>query len=169
MTDIELYSWLGEFAELKADDQRSIAQIVKDGGAIVGNIKQVINRLSRTQMLLLFRDQANDRIVGVVALKTPSQKYRANKFAAAGVPITGFKMALELGYVVVAEDMRGRRLSGDLVNAIKRCITEPVFATTDSNTMKNNLTRSGFTMAGKEWQGQKAMLSLWILTPCKSR
>ncbi|WOJ88342.1 hypothetical protein RZS28_10875 [Methylocapsa polymorpha] len=165
MADIELYSWSGGFADLISEDRRSVAQLVKDGGAIVGSIEQVTNRLDRTQMLALLHDQATDRIVGVAVLKTPGQGYRADKFAIAGVPITGFEAAPELGYVVVAEDMRGRQLSGCLVDAIVKGLRVPVFATTDSSTMKNNLTGSGFTRVGQEWQGQKATLSLWTFTP----
>jgi len=88
-----------------------------------------------------------------------------DKFALAGVPIAGFERAPELGYVVVAKDMRGRRLSGDLVDMISKEIREPSFATTDSSTMKKNLQRSGFIRAGQEWQGQKGALSLWTFSP----
>lgn len=98
-------------------------------------------------------------------MKTPTTLYRADKFAATGIPITGHETSLELGYVVVAEDMRGKRLSGDLCNAIAKEIRGPAFATTDSNTMKENLLRSGFTRAGREWQGQRGALSLWTMAP----
>ena len=91
-------------------------------------------------------------------MKTPNQGYREEKFAAAGFPIIGYETAPELGYVVVAEEMKGRRLSGSLVDAIIKEIGEPAFATTDDNTMRNNLQRSGFTRAGREWRGRKGML-----------
>lgn len=56
-------------------------------------------------------------------------------------------------------------LSGDLVEAIAAAIHEPAFATTDSNTMCNNLERSGFMRAGTDWQGSKGTLSLWVIDP----
>jgi predicted GNAT family N-acyltransferase len=166
MINAMLYYWSGGFTDLLAKDQRSVAELVMDGGAIVGDIKKVSTRLNRTQTLVLLREQATDRIVGVAALKMPDQGYRTKKFATAGVPIIGFEAAPELGYVVVAKEMRGRQLSGDLVKKIAKGLSMPAFATTDSDTMKKNLTRSGFIRVGREWQGEKAMLSLWTFTPC---
>lgn len=165
MADIEQIFWSGKFIDLMANDRRLVAQLVKDGGAIVGSINQIITRLCRTQKLVLLREHATDRVVGVAALKKPSQEYRTGKFKIARVPITGFEVAPELGYIVVAKDMRGKQLSGGLVDAIAKDLREPVFATTDSNTMRNNLGRSGFTQVGQEWQGEKAMLALWTFTP----
>ncbi|CAH0499290.1 hypothetical protein NVSP9465_04389 [Novosphingobium sp. CECT 9465] len=59
-------------------------------------------------------------------------------------------------------------LSGDLVEAIAGAINEPAFATTDSNTMRNNLARSGFRRVGTDWQGSKGDLSLWVIDPGSS-
>ncbi|MES0033034.1 hypothetical protein [Mesorhizobium sp. M0040] len=165
MVENETYPWSGVFGELNSDDQLSVARLVDEGGAIEGNMEEIIPRLKRTRKIALLRVKATDRIVGVAALKASNQKYREDKFAAAGVPIAGYETAPELGYVVVAEDMKGRRLSGGLVDAIAKEIREPAFATTDSNTIGNNLQRSGFTRVGQEWQGQKGALSLWTITP----
>jgi predicted GNAT family N-acyltransferase len=165
MVENEISSWFGAFDELTSDDQLSVARLVKDGGAISGTVEQITQRLMRTQHLTLLRVKLNNRIVGVAALKTPTKQYRADKFAAASFPIAAFETALELGYVVVAEDMRGKKLSGHLSEAIAKEIRGPAFATTDSNTMKKNLQRSGFTRAGQEWQGRKGALSLWVFTP----
>ena len=165
MVEREVNRWFGAFRDLSSDDQLSVARLVKDGGAISGTVEEITQRLMQTRHLALLRVTLNNRIVGVAALKTPTKKYRADKFAAAGVTIAAYETALELGYVVVAEDMRGKKLSGDLCDAVAKEIRGPAFATTDSNTMKKNLQRSGFTRAGQEWQGRKGALSLWILTP----
>lgn len=101
----------------------------------------------------------------MAAWKQPAANYRRGNFTAAGAPIAGFEAALELGYVVVTPDMRGKQLSGGLVDTIVAQITEPTFATTDSPIMRSNLKRSGFTQVGNEWQGKKGMLSLWTITP----
>lgn len=164
MVENETYSWSGVFGDLNSNDQLSVTRLVEDGGAIEGTAEKIITRLKRTRKLALLRVKATDRIIGVAALKTPNQRYREDKFAAAGVSIAGFETAPELGYVVIAEDMQGRRLSGGLVEAIAKEIREPAFATTDSNTMRNNLQRSGFTRVGQEWQGKKGALSLWTIT-----
>lgn len=165
MVENEINRWFGAFDDLSSEDQLEVARLVKDGGAISGTVEQITQRLMRTRQLALLRVKLNNRVVGVAALKTPTKQYRADKFAAAGVPIAAYETALELGYVVVAEDMRGKKLSGDLSDAIAKEIRGPAFATTDSNTMKKNLQRSGFSRVGHEWQGLKGALSLWIITP----
>lgn len=165
MAENDTYLWSGAFDDLDFNDQRLLARLIEDGGAIEGTVEVIIQRLKRTRKLALLRVNATDCIVGAAALKTPGQRYRADTFAAAGFPINGYETAPELGYVVIAEEMKGRRLSGNLVNAIIKEIREPTFATTDGNTMRNNLQRLGFTRVGREWQGRKGALSLWTITP----
>jgi predicted GNAT family N-acyltransferase len=159
-----VYSWTGTFDNLDAVDRLSIAQLVVDGGAVLGTVDQIAERLRSARVLVLLRAEGTNRIVGIASLKNPDPIYRLTKFADAGVAIGGYEHAPELGYVVVAEDMRGKQLSGRLVDLIANEIREAAFATTDSGTMKNNLSRSGFKRVGREWQGQKGALSLWTLT-----
>lgn len=161
----DIYSWSGSFDDLVSDDQFAVAELVVRGKAVAGTVDEILPRLKRTRCVALLREASTDRIVAAAAWKQPTATYRRETFAKAGTPITGFEVAPELGYVVVAPDMQGRQLSGRLVIAIVEMITEPTFATTDSNTMRNNLERSGFTMFGGEWQGKKGMLSLWIIAP----
>lgn len=161
----EAYPWSGSFNDLTSDDQRAVARLVVRGKAVVGSVDDLLARLKRTRCVALLRETATGRIVAAAAWKRPSAAYRQDKFAAAGAPIAGFEAAPELGYVVIAPDMQGKQLSGGLVTAIIEKITEPTFATTDSNTMKNNLERSGFTRVGGDWRGEKGMLSLWTITP----
>lgn len=163
--DNETHLWFGAFGDLASEDQMSVAQLLDEGGAIEGTISQITHRLKRTRKLAILRLMVTDRIVGVAALKTPKQNYRADKFANAGVSIAGFETAPELGYVVVAQCMRGMGLSHELVHAIAKDIQEPTFATTDNDTMKRNLQGAGFTRAGREWPGQRGVLSLWTITP----
>ena len=154
--------WSGSFADLSLADGRAVAELVKAGGAIQGNVEDILPRLRRTRMMTLLREVEGGRIVGVGALKTPLRNYRQSRFANAGASIKGFEEAPELGYVVVHSDWRGQRLSGDLVQTITEAIDGPLFATTDNNTMFNNLARSGFVRVGTDWQGSKALLSLWV-------
>lgn len=161
----ETYPWPGNFDDLGHDDQRAVAQLVVRGKAVVGTVDDLLARLKRTRCVALLRETAGDRIVAAAAWKQPAATYRRGNFAAAGVPIAGFEAAPELGYVVIAPDMRGKQLSGGLVDAIVAQISEPTFATTDSATMRNNLERSGFARVGGEWEGKKGMLSLWTITP----
>lgn len=165
MAEIDVYPWVGLFDDLSLTDRLLVAQLVVEGGAVVGNVRQLAERLKNARMIALLREQGTDHIIGVASLKSPDRRYRINKFNEAGVEITGYEAAPELGYVVVAKEMRGRQLSGRLVNLIAEKIREPAFATTDSDTMKNNLLRSGFTRVGREWKGKKGALSLWTLAP----
>jgi len=161
----ETYPWSGDFNDLDPSDQRVVAQLVVKGRAVTGTVEDLLARLKRTRCVALLRKTGTNCIVAVAAWKQPAATYRRNNFAAAGTPITGFEAAPELGYVVIAPDMRGKHLSGSLVDVIVRQITEPTFATTDSNTMRNNLQRSGFTRVGQDWKGKKGMLSLWTIIP----
>lgn len=154
--------WSGRFADLSLSDKRAVAELVKSGGAIQGSLEDILQRLRRTRITTLLREAEGGRIVGVGALKTPLRHYRESRFANAGASIDGFEDAPELGYVVVHSDWRGQRLSGDLVKASTEAIDGPLFATTDNNTMCNNLARSGFVRVGTDWQGSKALLSLWV-------
>ena len=161
----EIYPWSGHFTNLAAAEQLAVAQLVVRGKAVVGTVDDLLARLRRTRCVALLRETACTRIVAMAAWKQPAATYRRGNFTAAGAPITGFEAAPELGYVVIAPDMRGKQLSGGLVDTIVAQITEPTFATTDSPIMRNNLKRSGFTRVGNEWQGKKGMLSLWTFTP----
>jgi predicted GNAT family N-acyltransferase len=159
------YSWSGKFNDLNPNDQRAVAELVVLGRAVVGTVVDVLARLKRTHSITVLRESVTNRIVAVAALKQPVSNYRRDNFTKAGVPFAGFETSRELGYVVISPDMRGKRLSGDLVKAIVEQIASPTFATTDNKIMQNNLARSGFTRVGDEWQGKKGLLSLWIITP----
>lgn len=160
-----LARWFGSFVDLSLADQRAVAELVKAGGTIQGSVEDILPRLRRTRMMALLREGERGRIVGAGALKTPLRRYRQVRFANAVASIAGFEEAPELGYVVVHRDRRGQMLSGDLVEAVAAAIHEPAFATTDSNTMRNGLERSGFMRMGTEWQGSKGTLSLWVIDP----
>jgi hypothetical protein len=161
----ETYPWSGLFTDLAAPEQLAVAQLVVRGEAVVGSVEDLFARLRRARCLAILRETGSARIVAMAAWKQPTAIYRHSNFTAAGAPIAGFEAALELGYVVVAPDMRRKQLSGGLVDTIAAQITEPTFATTDSPIMRNNLERSGFIRIGNEWQGKKGMLSLWTFTP----
>lgn len=165
MAEANICSWTGTFEELATEEKEEVARLVLDGGAVDATREQIGNRLRKASRLALLRDCSTGRVAGVAALKRPNRAYRRRKFADAGVPLSGFENAPELGYVVVAEAKRGQKLSGRLVELIAQNLREPAFATTDSDTMKNNLERSGFSRAGSEWQGTKGRLSLWTFKP----
>lgn len=161
----DTYPWSGDFNDLNPDDQRAVAQLVVRGKAVDGTVDDLLARLKRTRCVALIREKDGDRIVAAAAWKRPGAAYRQGKFKAAGAPIAGFEAAPELGYVVRAADMQGRQLSGGLIDAIVQHITEPTFATTSSNTIRNHLERVGFERVGRDFPGNNGLLSLWIITP----
>lgn len=127
---------------------------------MVGSVGQIHQRLQRARKVVLLK-ASEGLILGVAALKTPEDGYRTSTFANAGIPIAGFETAPELGYVVVAPEMKGKRLSGVLVAEVAKDTTVPLFSTTDNLTIKHNLERAGFEKVGREWLGKKGTLSLW--------
>ncbi|HEX7855017.1 MAG TPA: hypothetical protein VF503_15110 [Sphingobium sp.] len=165
MAEDQLHPWTGQFRDLGNDDQLAVARLVKEGGAVIGSLEAIVARLRRTQRLALLRIARRGRIVGVAALKTPAQAYRTKTFTAAGIAAGLFGDAAELGYVVVAADMRGKQLSGGLVEAIAKDLPGATYATTDNTTMRNALQRAGFARLGTEWRGQKGDLTLWTIDP----
>ncbi|WIW89576.1 GNAT family N-acetyltransferase [Sphingobium sp. V4] len=161
MADDLPYSWTGRFTDLEPKDQRAVATLVKEGGAIPDSTEQILPRLGRSHRVELLREPGTNRIVGAGMLKAPSANYRYNKFTEAGVTIDGYENASELGYVVVANDMRGQGLGERLVRAVADPLTESCFATTDDPRMHGKLTRAGFSRQGHEWEGARGKLSLW--------
>lgn len=161
MADDQPYPWTGRFTDLGREDQRAVAALVKEGGAIPDSIEQILPRLARSHRVELLREPGTNRIVGAGVLKDPSTNYRCNKFAEAGVAIDGYEDAPELGYIVVAKDRERQGLGERLVRAVANPLTKGCFATTDDPTMFRKLVRAGFSRQGQEWQGVRGKLSLW--------
>ena len=161
----DAYPWSGGFNRLSPQDQRTVAQLVVSGRAVHGTVDELSSRLKRTRCVALIRQKDGNRIIAAAAWKRPGNAYRQSKFKAANAPIAGFEAAPELGYIVRAADMQGRQLSGGLIDAIMQHITEPTFATTGSNTIRNHLERVGFRRVGRDFAGNNGMLSLWTIAP----
>ena len=165
MTEIALSHWIGPFEELIPDEREIVVSLVKTGGAIVGSVESIAARLHNAHFIALLREHRTERIIAVGALKNPSAGYRLDKFKKAGVLLQGFGAAPELGYVVVRSDLRGKQLSSRIIDLILGRVSEPIWATTDNNTMRNNLRRSGFVLVGSNWKGEKGDLTLWTYKP----
>ncbi len=116
-----------------------------------------------------------DRVlVGVAALKRPTATYRDGKFRAAGVSALKSTYSLELGWVFVPPDHRGRHYSRVLVSAVmSQADNAPLFATTrsDNPAMQRSLENVGFARAGKAWKSKRGdyELVLYLAPPPNSR
>jgi len=141
---------------LSAEEIERCLDIVTDGGAV--NAVSARQELVRSQVLAVVRK--GGVIVGVGAIKRIRRGYASSTAKKSGVlfrPETP-----ELGYVARHRDCRGTNLSPRIVAALLSAHKGPLFATTDHNTMKETLARAGFVQHGKEWTGQRSMLSLWM-------
>jgi predicted GNAT family N-acyltransferase len=90
-------------------------------------------------------------------------------FERAAVPDRGREVELELGYVVVAEDFRGRNLSCDLVrHALTGYELTPLFATsrTDRMSMHRTLKRFNFDPIGHPYPSaeEESRVQLFVRT-----
>lgn len=163
MKNSAVESWVGSFDRLSLSEQKTFSALVKEGGAIQGTPEQILSRLKRTTRVALLRSNESLEIAGVAALKSPTAHYRESKFVAAGVPLSGFEKAGELGYVVVDKGWRGQGLARQLVAALVSKLTVATFATTDSVAMQHILADAGFVRVGREWEGQRGILTLWTI------
>jgi GNAT superfamily N-acetyltransferase len=104
---------------------------------------------------------AGGHIVGVGAIKRRRPAYArqiAERSGASFDPNT-----LELGYVAVEPNHRGRGLSELIVQELLTHHLDSLFATTSSEHMKRTLTRVGFAERGNAWLGRNGdQLSLWL-------
>jgi len=100
-----------------------------------------------------------DQIVGVGAIKRIRERYAAK--VARNSEVDFPSNTQELGYVGVDEHHRRRGLSYRLVETLLSNYANRLFATTDAEWMKRALSKYGFSKKGKEWQGERAVLSYW--------
>lgn len=102
-------------------------------------------------------------LVGIGTIKSERRWYAEDVQAAEK---SGFKFdsdMLELGYVAVSAKHGGKHFSGRIVDALLSHYDGSLFATTDHARMKSTLANRGFVREGKEWEGQRGTLSLWLL------
>lgn len=145
------------WCDLNKDQQQTVLQTLKEGGAVsVPSAKQT---LPNATMVLLHH---HDAIVGVGAIKPERVRYAKGKQTSNTSGYAFNPTTLELGYVVVHDDHRDKKLSGDIVTALLDRYDGPLFATTDVQTMKYTLGNRGFVQRGQKWEGERGTLSLWL-------
>jgi hypothetical protein len=137
----------------EVDLERCIAIIRAGGAADVDAAK-----LRRAMVLVLAKRE--NEIVGIGTIKGVRTRY------AAGIAEkSGFAFApetRELGYVAVDARHRGKRISHRIGGELLGARNGALFATTDNEQMKKSLGAAGFVQEGREWNGNRGQLSLWI-------
>lgn len=151
--------WVGPPAECADHEITAAAALIKTGGAIDAKLSVLEARLRRSRMVAMYRK--NGLVLAVGSIKNPVVTYRERVFTKAGVELDRFQAAPELGYVTVDRASQGKGLAHQIVEALISNVDEPCYATTDNDTMKRMLDRSGFSRQGAEWTGQRGVLSLW--------
>jgi hypothetical protein len=130
--------------------------IVEAGDAV--NPNSAANELRRASVLVVVSQ--HNKVVGVGAIKRIRRDYASSIADRSGVSFA--PNTPELGYVAVHPYHRGKGLSGRIVGELLSNNKGSLFATTSSDAMKRTLTSAGFVPQGKEWEGQRGQLSLWI-------
>jgi len=150
--------------EVKASDPKLISEaelatciaIIEAGEAV--NPELAKGELPLARVLVIARSGGD--IVGVGAIKRARPTYAAGRAKKSGFAFD--KDTLELGYVAVCCKHRKRGLSKQIVAELLAKYNGRLFATTDHDGMKKTLGGSGFVKKGKEWEGERGQLSLWI-------
>jgi GNAT superfamily N-acetyltransferase len=110
-------------AEALADFEK----LVVDGGAV--NPEGLAQRIRNASRLLFLRT-SDGQLVGAGALKHPRPSYRNRVFAEARATVSADEYPVELGWVVVAKEYQGRRLSTRMVGELLPFArNENIFAT----------------------------------------
>ena len=128
--------------------------IIRAGGAV--NVDAT--KLQRATVLVLAK--RGSEIVGVGSVKGVRPDYAASIATKSGFPL--MPETPELGYIAVDDRHRGNRLSYRLVRELLRDRIGSLFATTDAEYMKPALLAAGFIQEGREWDGDRGRLSLWL-------
>jgi len=152
--------WLGSGAELPEKLLSSVVKLIRGGGALADDGGALMQRLQRSHRVAIYLDDG--AVCATASLKEPAPNYRKGVFEKAGILLSDFSQARELGYVVVDDDFQGKGLASKLVTALINESDVPCYATTDSDRMARILEHSGFLRQGEEWKGQRGMLSLWL-------
>jgi len=127
-----------------------------------------LDRRVRAARWLGFHYAPGDALTAVAALKVPSARYRRTVFRRAGSPISPANCELELGWVFVAPEQRGRGVAVELCRLLlDRAPTTAVFATTrpSSHSMIAILRGLGFARVGRPFPRRGEQLSLFVRLP----
>lgn len=122
-------------------------ELVELGGEVVPGLK---DRIMNAVGLVMIR--TSDGFLGTSALKRPNQGYKERQFAKAKIPALAEHYQFEIGWIFLHEELRGRRLSSDLVHqTIGLAGGSPIFATTreDNVAMKRVLEHFEFEPRGE--------------------
>jgi len=97
-------------------------------------------------------------IAGIAGLKRPDSGYRASMFRKSGIEGSPTDFPLELGWLYVRDEQRGKGLSVKLAKwLLRKCRGTAIFATSRSDNipMHRGLARAGFVQAGRAFASRR--------------
>lgn len=149
-----------------------VSEFIFEGGAIA-RIDTIKIKIPKCFVLITARNDG--KLVGTAALKN-DQEYARNCFskrkANAQAYFDNNKKWLDLGYIHVAENERGKGYARELVsraieqfNTCEQKANYSVFATTHSDSMKSILECNSFKQVGEQWltDDRQNLLCLFVL------
>jgi hypothetical protein len=142
-------------SDLTLEELEQCIAIIEKGGAVNRNTMK--RDLPNATVLALAR--GGGKIVAAGAIKPVRKQYAAGIALKSGHPFP--EDIPELGYVSADENDRGHGLSHQITELLLSKHRGRLFATTDSRGMKKTLADAGFQREGKEWEGERGVLSFW--------
>jgi GNAT superfamily N-acetyltransferase len=139
--------------DLSGDQRAAFIRLVQEGGE-VGKTALATNM--KNARVLILGSVAGD-VKGIAALKRPQASYCKKIRERAGVEVGEPLYPYELGYVVLAPEARGKRISHRLVaEALAHADGRAIFATArdENRAMLATLATAGFRRVGREYRGR---------------
>jgi protein-tyrosine phosphatase/GNAT superfamily N-acetyltransferase len=128
-----------------------------------------LDRRIKAAVCLVFHFADNEKVLGIGALKSPSDSYKKRVFTRSKSPCKPADFPFELGWLFIVEEYRGRGLSRKIAEeALKPAEGKNVFATTrvDNCPMSRTNARIGFNRSGNPYRttrrGQSHLLALFV-------
>jgi hypothetical protein len=143
----------------------TFCRLVRKGGQVKS--AGLEDRVRNAKALVFLR--VDGQVVGVAALKKPSESHRDSVFRRAGVSNAASTFHWELGWVFVCPDHQGKKYSLVLsAAAISQSERKPTFATTrlDNVAMQRTLEHLALRRLGDSWisDGGQNRLVLYVTT-----
>jgi len=156
-------------SECTDEELDSFCSFVREGGQVM--LQGLKGRVTKAVALAFVF--VNGGLAAVGAIKRPGEGYRSSTFKKAGVTEDPTDFAVELGWVFVSEEHRGKKLSRVPVEALFPVVgTQNCFATSDVKRigMHKTLKRYGFSKVGKPYESDldKDMLLLFLRVTVQS-
>lgn len=153
---------LKEPADCSEDERQAFARLVRQG--FNGSDDTLDDRI-RGADRLAFHYTDGGTLAAIAGLKAPSEQYRDDVFTKADAGLAATEYRLELGWIFVLPDHRGKGLGQQLCEQLlERQSAGGVFATTrtDNMHMMRILDALHFTRIGRPYPRRDELLVLFI-------